>query len=131
MNSFDCGDRSFVTEGDRTGSGLCLELSPELSSCWASACSLPTPWKPFGRIQLCRAKDSGLNVERWGGAAYRQSLSQSLTIWRAWTNKNKSQYAVTSIRRAEKPNREKRSCVMQETRRDGCPYKKAKPLGGV
>jgi hypothetical protein len=67
-------------------------------------------------------------VERWGGAAYRQSLSQSLTIWRAWTNKNQSQYAVTAIRRTEKTNREKRSCVMRKPEEMAVPIKKQSRL---
>jgi len=83
----------------------------------------------FRPIQLCREKDSGLNVERWGDAAYRQSLSQSLTIWRRGQTQEQSQYAVTAIRRAEKTNREKRSCVMQETpKRWPVPIKKQSRL---
>jgi hypothetical protein len=54
--------------------GLCLELLLELSSYWASAFSLPTPWKPFRPPA--------------------PSLSQCLKIWLAWVNKNQSQYAV-------------------------------------
>jgi hypothetical protein len=42
----------------------------------------------------------------------RSPLSQYLKIRSAWVNKNQSQYAVTTIKIAEKTNLESRSCII-------------------
>jgi len=104
--------------------GLCLELSLELSSYWASHSHCPRLGRqPFGRTQLCHAKDSGLTLERRAAACAGLDLSVRRSGRRGRTRTKANMLSPQSERLKRRIGRNV-PASSAETRRGGCPDEK-------